>query len=427
MLSLALTVLIAINFCAGPMRRKTEISQRSNRALLPHLLRILVDNGEQQKSFLLNPEATTAELYRKAEATGIMDPIKLEFLTQVIWDPDQTERRIIPDHPSIKLLSILEPSILPNLVRPRQLSLSVFAMEQIAIVVRITNGNVTKSFMANARTRTSEIYQRAVHIGIMDNFYQFLLRCQHDTNRMLIHDSNSSNSIHPPTIMDCMNPRNPNELRLIVSPFPDGVLLFAMFRYMSPNQNIPSWSWADFCARNPWHVLCSSLSRRIEYEDNVDYTDVAISNSLNLVPMNQVEDWANDIYVVNVPTWSGVIHLEHIPRSVRCMNVKGHSVSVDLRALRFSSLRELTLNFEEVIGFDITALSGSPLEVLKLPSHRKLDEKEVDYIIDMLSMMRKMKKIRLETIVFGGKTEQQIIWYSSKLKDYDYIHIHVHR
>ena len=417
---------VAIICCCSTDKRKGKrfqrphSTQRTKKASLQQLISVSVNNGNETQSFTINSGATTAELYRKAEATGIIDPMNVEFLTQIIGNSQKFERRIIPDDPSIRLLAILESSSVANLVVPCGMILSVFAFEKVEITVRITNGDFTRSFKTKAGTLTSDVYQKAVDCGIMDNFYQFLLRCQHDEDHILI--LNTDPSTPPRTLVDYVNPRNPNELRLIVSPIPEGVLLFAMFRHMSPNQNIPSWDYARFCNQHHWHVLCASLSRRIEYEGNMSVVDVDESN----VPTSrtQPDDWANSIHVVNVPSWTGTLHLEHIPPSVRSMKLKGKSVRVDFRSLKYSSLRELSLDFEKVIRFDILSLSGSSLEVLRLPSHRKLQPKEVIHDLGMLRMMRTLDKIRLKMLVFGGEKEQQIMWFAPELNDYDYIHIH---
>ena len=198
-------------------------------------------------------EDSTSELYRNAESIGILDSINMKMVLS------KTNSRVIPDDPFMNLMAITPPS--------RQLILKVFAAKQIRITIHITNGNVTKSFTMKAKIRTKDVYQKAVVIGIMDNCFQFLLRYQYGGYRILIDDFHPS--MHQQILLDCIDMKHPNELRLFVAPLPEGVLLYALFQDMAPNQDIPSWKYAQFCVRNPWHVLCPSLSRRIEYEDDM--------------------------------------------------------------------------------------------------------------------------------------------------------------
>ena len=380
------------------------------------MIRVRIINGDEMVSFLMDSADTTAELYRSARSFGMLSPLN----DTVLWE---YSGRIIPNGPSRQLPPILTPPSLPSLKMPRELILYVFAMDQIEITVHITNGDITKSFVVNAATKTDEIYQKAVDIGIMDNFYQFLLRYQYATDPTFVPVANHSTRAH--TLLDSIDLSHPNELSLIVSPIPEGVLLYRMFQDMTPNQNIPSWNYAQFCIRNPWHVLCSSLSRRIQYEDNVhpevDLTDIQESKQK---VENQTEDSFNDIDVLNVPTWSGILHLEHIPPSTRSMVLKGASVTLNFQTLRFSSLKELTLDFDEIIGLDIGALSGSSLEVLRLPSHSGLPEEEVADTLAMLNSMRAQEQTQLGVIDFGGGwRKQRMIWYNPRNGDYDYFYI----
>ena len=371
---------------------------------LKQRVRIRINNGDKKVSFFVDSRSTAAELYRNAESIGMMNPMR----NAVLCDSND---RIIPDS-SIRLSTILPAPSLVNLVIPRQLILSVFEADQTEIIVHIINGDITRSFMVNAATQTHEVYQRAVNIGIMDNFYQFLLRFRYEPRRVLVQYTKPS--APSKIVLDYIDPNNPNELSLIVSPFPEGVLFFAMFRDMTPNQDIPSWNWAKFCFQNPWHGLCASLSRRIEYEEDMD--DDVDSNSKS---GDQDEDWANDIHVVNVPAWNGVLYLEHTPDSVRSMTLKGHSVRVNLESLRFSSLKELTLDFEIIIGLDIKGLSGLTLEILRLPSHPGLPPEDVNHVLNLLTSMRAQGEMQLDKLEFGRPdTAQKIIWYDPTEEDY---------
>ena len=372
-------------------------------------IRVRISRGDKTESVLINPRAKASELYGKAESLGIFNDRNNTVLMEYSGS-------IILDDPSTRLVDILVPPSLTNLMMLRPLILRVLAVKQIKITVHITNGDITESFKVNAATRTNEVYQKAEHIGLMENHFQFSLRYRYDPERVLMDDVNPATPQR--RLLDCIDPKHPNELDLIVWPFPEGVLLYAMFREMAPNQDIPSWNYAVFCVRNPNHVLCSSLSRRIEYED--DMATVISKTSSN----NDVEDWANSIYVVNVPTWSGVLHLENVPRSVRSMTLNGHCVKIDFAALRFTSLTELTLDFDEIIGFNIMALSGSLLNILRFPSTDGLPSGYIDDVIRTLNTLRAHNEICLERMVFGRKEKgQKVFWYNPEENDYEYIRV----
>ena len=397
--------------CAGLETITDEIADyppipyQRTRTPLQQMIQISITNvnGNTKESFLMSADTSTSDLYRNAECIGILDPINMQMVLS------ESNGVVIPDDPCMSLLTITPPS--------RQLILKVLAAKQIRITIHITNGNVTKSFTMKAKTRSKEVYQKAVDIGIMDNYFQFSLRYQYGGYRVLSDDFHPS--MHQQILLDCIDMKHPNELRLFVAPLPEGVLLYALFQDMAPNQDIPSWNYAQFCVRNPWHVICDSLSRRIEYEDDMD----TVINS-KMSSNNDVEDWANDIYVVNVPMWSGVLLLQHTPKSVRSMTLKGYSVRVNFQTLHFSSLRELTLDFEEIVGFDIVALSGSSLEILRFPSNPGLQEYHVDGVLKLLTTMRGRGDIRLDKIDFGrAGTEQNVIWYNKEAKTYEYIHV----
>ena len=381
------------------------VPYQRNRTPLQQMIQISITNinGNAEEPFLMRVEDSTSELYRNAESIGILDSINRKMVLS------KTNSRVIPDDPFMSLIAITPPS--------RQLVLKVLAAKQIRITIHITNGNVTKSFGMKAKTRSKEVYQKAVDIGIMDNCFQFSLRYQYGGYRVLIDDFHPS--MHQQILLDCIDMKHPNELRFFVAPFPEGVLLYALFQDMAPNQDIPSWNYAQFCVRNPWHVLCASLSRRIEYEDGMHPKQVLPAATEN------IGHYANDIYVVNVPMWSGVLHLQHTPKSVRSMTLKGHSVRVNLQSLHFCMyLKELTLDFDEIIGFDIVALSGSSLEILRFPSHPGLQECRVDGVLELLTAMRGRGDIRLDKIDFGqAEIEQNVIWFNKGAGTYEYIHV----
>lgn len=405
--------------CKTLNNEAAERNRPFRRQLIPHRIawiqsprqqiRVRIRNANVTADFYMDSDATAAELYQKADVIGMMNTnaVLLEH-----------NGRIIRDDPSMKLLLILSPPSLKEMRTQRRLLLYPLAVDQIKITVVITNGDIAKSMVVNAGTRTNEVYEKALEIGILKNQYQSLLRCRSDRNRIL--ENNCSPSSRPPTLLDYIDPTHPNKLNLIVTSIPEGMLLFKMFRDMAPNQNIPSWSWALFCNQNPWHNLCSYLSQRIQYEIGEQLGHKVASG---LMSRENVEDWANEIHVVNVPTWSGVLHVQYLPRSVRVMHLKGHSVGVDLTSLRFSSLTELTLDFDTIIGgFNFETLSGSSLKVLRLPSYTGLKDGDVNNVLKTLAKMKRRGKIRLERIDFGHvRGEQSVIRYNARRRDYDYI------
>lgn len=416
--SMNLILFGATILCNGGIQGwKTEIFENlqtpdDNEGPMQPWIRVRIKKDDKMESFFMNVDATAAALHRHVESLEIVNPLN----STILWENDSL-LHFIPDEPSISLLDILPPPSLANLVMPHQLNLSVIDMNQIDITIQITNGNQNKSFEANAGTRTNEVYQKAVDIGILDNFYQFILRYQSQPDRTLINDASPSTA--PIKLLNVIDLKSPNELKLVVSPVPEGVLLFWMFREMSPNQQVPSWDYAQFCNQNPWHELCSSLSGRVGYESNMTVSATA----------EEVEDAVSNIRVVNVPTWSGRIHLEHIPRTVRKMTLKGQSIRVNFDSLRYTAqtLKELTLDFVEGIGLDVVSLSGSSLEILRLPSHPGLRAADVHGVLEMLTTMRAKNKIHLKMVVFGRKNgQQQIIWYAPEARKYEYLRIEVH-
>lgn len=371
-------------------------------------IRVIINNGDERTSFFMNSgfATTTADLYERAEAIGMLHCDDKTVLL------DYTGR-FVPDDPSMGLLDILPPLCPANLVMPRQLILNVLTMEQMDITVHITNGDITKSFLANAGTPTNEVYQVAMHIGILKNCHHFWLRRRYHGQAVLENGPNPT-----PALWDFIDEENPDELHLIVSPIPEGVLLFRLLNGMAPNENVPSWNYAQFCSFNPWHPFCAKLSRRIEYEDNMDPLDVIRSTP---VLDNKAGDWANEINVVNVPSWSGALNLAAIPPSVRLMKVEGQFVSVNFKLLRFTSLTELTLNFREVIGWDIAALSGSSLKVLRLPCYGGLPLESVDAYLELLTWMRAQDQIQLDKIYFGRiEGVRSMIYYNPETRNYTY-------
>lgn len=402
-------LVMSVMLCRGSEEQQDNSGHvLEDRISSQQMILVRIINDVIMQSFWMNPNDTTAQLYRSAHFIGILNLLN----NTVLWDSG----RCIPYDDSMRLSAILAPpSSFPNLKVRRELILHVFAVEQIEITVQIENGDTIKSFTANAGMRTSEVYRQAVRMGIMENSNQFLLHYRYERDKVLVFRSSPSSP--PLTLIECVDPRSPRELKFIVAPYPEGLLLFAMFRDMAPNQHISFWEYAKFCNLDPWHAHCSDLSWRFEYDQNEDASEMS---------ENSIGDWSNvhDIVVVNVPTWSGVLHLENIPKSVRSMNLHGQSVTINLESLRFSSLKELILDFNQIIGFEtILGITGSQLEVLRLPHHIGLLQQDQQHVLNKLTRMRSKGEIVLKEIAFGRvMREQQFIRYDPKTKQYIYVH-----
>ena len=367
------------------------------RPLIPYdaqsqqIFRIRINKGDQMVTFIMNLDSTIAGLYEKAQSFQVLRP-----LNNTVFKGDNG--RLVRNDPSTRLLKTLSRESLANQVMPIQLNLTVFAVEQIEVTVHITNGDDAISFIVNASTRTHEVYQRAVDCGIMKDFHQFWLQFRYIGDKALFNDAHPS--AIPQKLLKSIDPWNPHELCLVVSPVPEGVLLFAMFRDMAPNQGIPWWDFAQFCFYNPWNVFCASLSR-----DGFGH-------------------WTNQAGIhltVSIRNWRGELHLACIPPSVRSMTLTGQSIKVTFQSLRFTSLKVLSLDFEEIKGFQIAALKGSILEILRVPTYSGMQDQDTENVLKALTVMRENDQIRLERIHFGRmEGAQRIIRYNAEVKEYCY-------
>ena len=185
-----------------------------------NMIRVRIKNGNKMRSFLINSDATTSELYRNARWVGIMDPA----ITNVLWE---YSGRVIPDDPSVMLLDMLPPP--PSLDTPHQTILSVFSAEKIIITVHISNGSKIWSFTTHCGMTVDALYQHAVDMGIMENADQFMLQFEDDESSDNILESDPDPSMPSKILLNVIDPLNPNQLKLFVSPVPEGLLLFAMF------------------------------------------------------------------------------------------------------------------------------------------------------------------------------------------------------
>ena len=369
---------------------------------LQRIISVQIKNGDKKSSFMLNRDATTYELYRKAESLGIIEPTR----DTILWEDSG---RVIIDDSSMMLLLLLPPS--PNPRIPQQAMLSVFNVDQIMLTVHIINGLKTWSFTTHCGMSASEVYHQAIQMGIMDNADQFEL--QYDNDRIL-----GLYSDPPPILLNAIDPFHPHSLTLYVSPVPEGFLLFAMFRDMTPYQDLPFWKYAQFCRDNQWHELCSSLSGMKEY--NRDYNGCPDANKSVITHLDEgTGQWVHHIHVDNVPSLSGQLHLKYVPQTVRSLTVRGMSVSVQINELRQSSLKELEFGFQKVVGINVPALirlTEAPLEILRLPTS-KLWEGAVAKLLEMLTHSRAIGLIQLELIEFSGGKR---IYYDSDNKTYLY-------
>ena len=392
-LSAALTLIAVVSICKKPGGGRVII----DRPLIPYqaqsqqIFRIQINKGDQMVTFFMNLDSTIGGLYEKAQSFQV-----LRHLNDTVFKAENG--RLVRNDPSTTLLKTLSRESLANQVMPIQLNLTVFAVEQIEITVHITNGDDTMSFIFNASTRSHEVYQRAVDCGIMKDFHQFWLQFRYIGDKALFNDANPS--AIPQKLLKSIDPWNPHELSLVVSPVSEGVLLFAMFRDMAPNQGIPWWGFAQFCFFDPWNVLCASLSR-----DGFGH-------------------WTNQAgfhLTVSIRNWRGELHLACIPPSVQSMTLTGQSIKVNFQSLRFTSLKVLTLDFEKIKGFQIASLNGSSLEILRVPGYSGMQDQDTENVLKILAMMRANDEIQLERIHFGRiEGAQCMIRYNPEAQDYDY-------
>ena len=408
-------LMVSTIICEGPQKRNADLPARlwyvnGRMTSIPQRIQVRIKNGQNIESFSFRADSSAAALYRTAETLGIIE----QWGNMALCDSNGF---VLLDDRSVTLCSILPPPT--SRADQSVLDLVVHSHERISITVIITNGNRTKKFRVNASTRSSEVYARAVKIGIMDNYYQFLLRWKDNdrADRVLIPDDDTSVPITP--LIDLMY-SNLTELELSVVPLPEGLLFFSSFKDMAPNQEIPSWNLALFCHQNPWHVHCSNLLRIMEYDDNVDAADINKTISRSDHSDNVSEEWSHGHYTLHVPSWSGILHLEYVPRCIHSLSLKGKSVRVALEAAQFSSLIELTLDFNNIIGIDFAALSRTSLQILRLPSHSGFNVKELGRVLERLNAMRKQhdKIPQLKRIELGLR--RQIV-YDSYAEQYRYI------
>lgn len=389
-MNLGFTISCAFVLCHAADQNGNEAGDIVHRPLIPYeaqlhdMVKIQIVDGNKMVSFFMRRDSTTAGVYRKAQSFGI-----LRHLNNIVLKADNGP--LIPNDSAITLLPTLVPESPANQVMPHQLNLTVFAVEQIEISVQIINGEQAAIFFLSAANRPKDVYERAVELGIMNNGHQFWLSYINQ-GKVLYNDNNPS---YPEkALLDCIDPWNPHELSLIVTPIPEGLLLYQLFRQMTPNYQIHWWNYAKFCREQPWHVQCSRISA-------------------NGVPV--------PVLKVDVPSWGGNINLENTPPSIRSMILRGQSVEVDFGALRFTSLNELTLDFREISGWDITGLSGSSLKVLRYPCYSGIQDDHVDYYLKTLTTLRAQNKIQLDSIYYApiGST-QCMIQYDPVTKSYDY-------
>ena len=154
-------ILIAIVVICNTVDSRDDIYDEYERPLIPHLPReritILIHHGDEKKSFEMNLDQPMSKVY--VCAANLLGMPGLGKDAVLLDDMGH----IIPDDPKMWLLeALLEPTAIE-----RHFNLHVVAVDHIAIMVDITNGVDTESFVVNAGTRGIEVYQMAVDIGIM--------------------------------------------------------------------------------------------------------------------------------------------------------------------------------------------------------------------------------------------------------------------
>lgn len=311
------------------------------------LIQIHITNHHRVESFDMESHASTAKLYKFAESIFILNPFHLDRIGSNDWLVDEETCKLIRYDRNVQIQDIVGES--------GEMYLRVVKSADLRVQVHITNGARIQTLWATPKTSTRAIYEHAVGSGILDNIHQFTL-CHEDKP----HKTLSATPNHR-LLENHLDPKSPWELRLKVAILPESQLMHWTFRKMFPKQGIVflEISRAD-------HHLFGKKGQ----------------------------------FVAAVEGWTGKLDLKFVPPTIKSLVLKGRSVVVDFKHLRFTSLRELVLDFESIEGIDWLNLKGSQLEMLGLPLwfRRRFRSKDAK----ALKELRSQGKIQLDVINFGG-------------------------
>ena len=302
------------------------------------MIEIRIFNQHREASFMIAPNATTLEMYKMAESIGILDPFLLNFGQNKganEWLVDEEIGKLIRCDGDIQLQDIVPPALIGEsevgfiAIREhkRGIKLQVVRTSNLQVAVHITNGERTEVMLAKATWSTYLIYCQALHTKIMDNIFQFTL-C-HETNP---HQRLSAIPNHQ-TLEQHLDVDCPLELRLKVEQIPGLTLKDWAFRKMLPKQGLSFWREAP-------------ISDHFRYGKESQIT-------------------------AKVEGWTGKLDLKFLPPKIKSLVVKGRYVIVDFKHLKFTSLKELVLDFQSIQCIDWFCVRESQLEILLMPTQVK--------------------------------------------------------
>lgn len=343
----------------------------NDQSSMEDMIQIHITNQHRVESFKIPPEATTWNLYRLAESIRIIDSF-IQSMTPNSdnneWLVDQGTGRLIRCDRNIQMEDLLTPGVQEI---EREINLRVIKSADLWIMVHIINGDRYQMVWAKANWSTRKIYQIALEKGIMNNIHQYNLCRANDPRQTLSAIPNHQ------TLEQHLNLQCPLELRLNVEQMAEDRLLDWTFRKMSPKPEQLFWTQAYYD-----HDLYGPKS-----EINVQFEG-----------------------------WTGKLDLKFLPPTIKSLVLRGRSVEVDFKHLRFTSLKELVLDFESIEGIDWLDLEGSQLEALRVPvGFRRSCAKD----LEALRHLRTQGKIKIDAIHFGNLV--QIMYHEASCQYLFYV------
>lgn len=334
------------------------------------MVQIHIVNHYRVQSCKIGLRATTSTLYEAATSMEILKGDELLI--------DRTTGNTVDRDSSIQIHQIVNrgPSA-SNAINEMNLRVVPASAESRKIAVFIRNGQRTQAFLAKPETSTHECYAAAVKSGLVGKYAQIMLCHENGPHRKLC-PGQFSGLPNFETLEQHLDPRFPNELKLKIEPYPENELISWVFRDMSPKQELPIWKQHD-------HNLYGKQSQIVAVMEG----------------------------------WTGKLNLKFVPRTIQLLVIKGLSVTVEFKDLRYGTLKDLCLDFKYIEGIDWLSLEGSQLQILRLPiqvRERYCREDAVE-IVELLKEMRAQGKIQLDLIKFG---ERERIVYDPSSCDYFY-------
>lgn len=120
---------------------------------------------------------------------------------------------------------------------------------------------------------------------------------------------------------------------------------------------------------------------------------------------------------VAVDSWTGTLNLRYLPHRIRHLSLTGRSVTVNLGELKYTSLKELNLQFVNISDIDLLALKGTNLEELSLSYNAAFDVASTQEILEKISDLRLRNETKLNSVAIGGTDR---INFDEKKRKYRY-------